>query len=58
MASGADWKGTIAIIGMLYKIVPFVVWFGCYSAHIGRVRSRRWRICIRPGYRRSATGRI
>ena len=29
---------TFAIIGMLYKIVPFVIWFGCYSAHIGRAQ--------------------
>lgn len=27
---------TLAIIGMLYKIVPFLVWFGCYSRRIGR----------------------
>jgi hypothetical protein len=25
-----------AIYGMLYKIVPFLVWFGVYSPHIGR----------------------
>jgi hypothetical protein len=29
---------TFAIIGMLYKIVPFLVWFGRYSRQIGRVR--------------------
>lgn len=29
---------TLAIIGMLYKIVPFLVWFGCYSRRIGRER--------------------
>jgi hypothetical protein len=29
---------TFAIIGMLYKIIPFLVWFGCYSGHIGRAR--------------------
>lgn len=29
---------TFAIMGMLYKIVPFLVWFGCYSRQIGRVR--------------------
>lgn len=29
---------TLAIIGMLYKIVPFLVWFGCYSRRIGRGR--------------------
>ncbi len=27
---------TFAIIGMLYKIIPFIVWFGTYSQHIGR----------------------
>lgn len=27
---------SLAIIGMLYKIVPFLVWFGSYSPHIGR----------------------
>ena len=27
---------SFAIIGMLYKIVPFLVWFGKYSRHIGR----------------------
>src|ERR1041385_5929721 len=26
---------SFAIIGMLYKIVPFLVWFGCYSRQIG-----------------------
>ncbi len=25
-----------AIIGMLYKIIPFLIWFGVYSQHIGR----------------------
>jgi hypothetical protein len=29
---------TFAIIGMLYKIIPFLVWFGCYSREIGRAR--------------------
>jgi hypothetical protein len=29
---------TFAIIGMLYKIIPFLVWFGRYSRHIGRAR--------------------
>lgn len=29
---------TFAIIGMLYKIAPFLVWFGVYSRHIGRAR--------------------
>ena len=29
---------TLAIIGMLYKIIPFLVWFGVYSKHIGRAR--------------------
>ena len=27
---------TLAIIGMLYKVIPFLVWFGCYSRQIGR----------------------
>jgi hypothetical protein len=27
---------TFAIIGMLYKIIPFLVWFARYSPHIGR----------------------
>ena len=27
---------TFAILGMLYKIVPFLVWYHCYSPHIGR----------------------
>jgi hypothetical protein len=29
---------TFAIIGMLYKIIPFLVWFGVYSKHIGRAQ--------------------
>lgn len=29
---------TFAIIGMLYKIIPFIVWFGTYSRHIGRAQ--------------------
>ncbi len=29
---------TFAIIGMLYKIVPFLVWFGRYSRQIGRAQ--------------------
>ncbi len=29
---------TLAIIGMLYKIIPFLVWFGRYSRQIGRVQ--------------------
>jgi hypothetical protein len=29
---------SLAIIGMLYKIIPFLVWFGSYSQHIGRAR--------------------
>lgn len=28
----------LAILGMLYKIVPFLVWFHSYSRHIGRAR--------------------
>jgi hypothetical protein len=28
----------MAILGMLYKIVPFLVWFHSYSRHIGRAR--------------------
>lgn len=29
---------SFAIVGMLYKIVPFLVWYGAYSKHIGRAR--------------------
>jgi len=29
---------TFAIIGMLYKIIPFLVWFGTYSKQIGRAQ--------------------
>ena len=29
---------SFAIIGMLYKIVPFLIWFGTYSKHIGRAK--------------------
>ncbi|MCX8089932.1 MAG: hypothetical protein N3I86_03215 [Verrucomicrobiae bacterium] len=29
---------TLAVIGMLYKIVPFLVWFGVYSRHVGLAR--------------------
>jgi hypothetical protein len=29
---------SLAIIGMLYKIVPFLVWFARYSRQIGRVQ--------------------
>ncbi len=29
---------TFAIIGMLYKIIPFLVWFGSYSRQIGRAQ--------------------
>jgi hypothetical protein len=43
---------SFAIIGMLYKIVPFLVWFGTYSQHVGRSQvpalaelySERWQI--------------
>lgn len=27
---------TLAILGMLYKILPFLAWFGAYSKHVGR----------------------
>ncbi|MCC6820567.1 MAG: hypothetical protein V9H26_24290 [Verrucomicrobiota bacterium] len=27
---------SFAIMGMLYKIIPFLVWFGVYSQHVGR----------------------
>ena len=27
---------TLAILGMLYKIIPFLVWYGSYSQEIGR----------------------
>lgn len=29
---------SLAIIGMLYKIIPFLVWYGRYSALIGRTK--------------------
>jgi hypothetical protein len=29
---------SFAIVGMLYKIIPFLVWFGTYSKHIGKLR--------------------
>ncbi len=29
---------SFAIMGMLYKIVPFLVWFGVYSRHIGKAK--------------------
>jgi hypothetical protein len=29
---------SLAIIGMLYKIIPFLVWFGRYSGLVGRTR--------------------
>jgi hypothetical protein len=29
---------TLAVIGMLYKIVPFLAWFGAYSRHVGLAR--------------------
>ena len=29
---------SFAIFGMLYKIIPFLVWFGRYSQHIGRAK--------------------
>ena len=29
---------SFAILGMLYKIVPFLVWFGTYSQHIGKAQ--------------------
>jgi len=28
----------LAIIGMLYKILPFLVWYGVYSPHVGRAQ--------------------
>ncbi len=29
---------SLAVIGMLYKIIPFLVWFGAYSKHIGKAQ--------------------
>ena len=29
---------SFAIVGMLHKIVPFLVWFGTYSRHVGRAQ--------------------
>jgi hypothetical protein len=28
----------LAILGMLHKILPFLVWFGVYSPHVGRAQ--------------------
>jgi hypothetical protein len=41
---------TLAVLGMLHKILPFLVWFGVYSPHVGRAQlpttaqmgSERW----------------
>lgn len=29
---------SLAVIGMLYKIIPFLAWFGAYSKHIGKAQ--------------------
>ena len=29
---------TLAILGMLHKILPFLVWFGVYGPHVGRAQ--------------------
>jgi len=29
---------TFAILGLLYKIIPFLVWFGVYRPHVGRAQ--------------------
>ncbi len=29
---------SMAILGMLFKILPFLVWYGTYSIHVGRAR--------------------
>lgn len=29
---------SFAIMGMLYKIIPFLVWYGVYSKHVGRAQ--------------------
>jgi hypothetical protein len=29
---------TFAVMGMLYKIIPFLVWYGQYSQHIGHAQ--------------------
>jgi len=29
---------TFAIMGMLYKIIPFLVWYAAYSRHVGRAK--------------------
>jgi len=29
---------TLAILGMLHKILPFLVWFGVYSPQVGRAQ--------------------
>jgi hypothetical protein len=43
---------SFAILGMLYKIIPFLVWYAAYSKHVGRARvpslvdlySPRWQV--------------
>jgi len=43
---------SFAILGMLYKIIPFLVWYAAYSKHVGRARvpslvdlySTRWQV--------------
>ncbi len=50
---------TLAIIGMLYKIVPFLVWFRWYSGRIGREAVyRRLRKCYSPPAERLGIGSI
>lgn len=41
---------SFAIIGMLYKIVPFLVWFGRYSHHIGRAKVPALADLYSPGF--------
>lgn len=47
---------TLAILGMLYKIVPFLVWLARYSSWIGRARVPHWPRCIPSVYRRGDFG--
>ena len=42
------WLGVVsfAIIGMFYKIIPFLVWYGSYSRQIGLRKVPHWQTSI------------
>jgi hypothetical protein len=40
----------LAIMGMLYKIIPFLVWFGVYSPHVGRAQVPALADMYSPGW--------